>query len=70
MAGERDIGKELEARLGGQSKEYIDSRGGINAQGYFNDVPADQQLTAEEYRSVTKDGKIDSNAMLEILNRK
>jgi hypothetical protein len=70
MAGERDIGKELEARLGGQSKEYIDSRGGINAQGYFNDVPTNQQLTAEEYKSVTKDGKIDSNAMLDILNRK
>lgn len=70
MAGERDIGKELEARLAGNSKEYIDSRGGINAQGYFNDVPADQQLTAEEYKSVTKNGKIDSNAMLDILNRK
>jgi hypothetical protein len=66
----RDAGQELAARLAGSSKEYIDSRGGINAQGYFNDVPADQQLTAEEYKSVTKNGKIDSNAMLEILNRK
>jgi hypothetical protein len=71
MAGERNKAKELQAIISGQTKEYINSRGGINAQGYYNDVPESQQLTAEEYRSVTKaDGTIDSEAMLAILNKK
>jgi hypothetical protein len=71
MAGERNKAKELEAIISGQTKEYIDSRGGINAQGYYNDVPESQQLTAEERKSVTKpDGTIDSEAMLAILNKK
>jgi hypothetical protein len=71
MAGERNAIKELEAQRSGTSKEYIESRGGINAQGYFNDVPETQQLTAEERKSVTKpDGTIDTNAMLGILNKK
>jgi hypothetical protein len=68
---DRNAAKEREARQAGYTQAQIDARGGINAQGYFNDVPATQQLTAEEYRSVTKpDGTIDSDAMLAILNKK
>jgi len=67
----RNLAKEAEARSAGYTQAQIDARGGINSQGYFNDVPASQQLTAEEYKSVTKpDGTIDSDAMLSILNKK
>jgi hypothetical protein len=49
----------------------VAARGGVNAQGYFNDVPAYQQLTANERKSVTlANGHIDSMGMLAILNRK
>jgi hypothetical protein len=49
----------------------VDRRGGVNAQGYFNDVPAYQQLTANERAAVTnKDGTINSIAMLQRLNEK
>jgi len=49
----------------------VAARGGVNAQGYFNDVPAYQQLTANERKSVTlSNGHIDSMGMLAILNRK
>jgi len=67
---DRNAAKEAEAiRIVG--KEEVERRGGVNSQGYFNDVPASQQLTAEEYKSVTKkDGTIDSEAMLAILNKK
>jgi hypothetical protein len=68
---DRNIAKEIEAFKLGYSAEYLASRGGVNSQGYFNDVPVSGQLTAEEYKSVTKpDGTIDSNAMLAILNQK
>lgn len=68
---DRNAAKEREARQVGYTQAQIDARGGINAQGYFNDVPVSQQLTAEEYRSVTKpDGTIDSEAALAILNKK
>jgi hypothetical protein len=51
--------------------EQVAARGGVNAQGYFNDVPAYQQLTANERKSVTlANGHIDSMGMLAILNRK
>lgn len=50
---------------------YVASRGGVNAQGYYNDVPAYQQLTANERASVTlSNGHINTQAMLDILNRK
>jgi hypothetical protein len=67
---DRNAAKEAEAiRIVG--KEEVERRGGVNSQGYFNDVPASQQLTAEEYKSVTKkDGTIDSEAALAILNKK
>jgi hypothetical protein len=68
---ERNMTKEREAMNLGYTKEYIASRGGINTQGYFNDTPLNSQLTAEEYRSVTKaDGTIDTQKMLAILNAK
>ena len=51
--------------------EEVSRRGGVNAQGYFNDVPAYQQLTANERASVTlSNGHINTQAMLAILNRK
>jgi len=67
---DRNAAKEAEAiRVVG--REEVERRGGVNSQGYFNDVPASQQLTAEEYKSVTKkDGTIDSEAALAILNKK
>ena len=47
------------------------SRGGVNAQGYYNDVAAHKQLTANERKSVTlPNGNIDTMGMLGILNRK
>jgi len=66
----RDPVKEAEA-ISVVGKAEVERRGGVNAQGYFNDVPISQQLTAEEYKSVTKpDGTIDTLAMLDILDKK
>jgi hypothetical protein len=55
----------------------VERRGGVNAQGYFNDVEKFRQLTANEYKQVTisnpggsNHGHIDSMAMLAILNKK
>jgi len=68
---ERNAAKEREAIKIGYTKEYIASRGGINAQGYFNDTPLSGQLSAAEYRSVTKpDGTIDTPSMARILQTK
>lgn len=68
---ERNMAKEREAQAIGYTKEYIASRGGINAQGYFNDTPLSGQLNAAEYRSVTKlDGTIDTPSMARILQEK
>jgi hypothetical protein len=68
---ERNAAKEAEARAIGYTKEYIASRGGINAQGYFNDTPISGQLTAEEQRQVRKpDGTTDTKAMADILQKK
>lgn len=68
---ERNPTKEAEARALGMTKEYIASRGGINSQGYFNDTPISGQLTAEEYKSVTKpNGTIDTSGMAAILIKK
>jgi hypothetical protein len=51
--------------------EEVTRRGGVNSQGYFNDVPAYQQLTANERKSVTlSDGTINTQGMLAILNQK
>ena len=50
---------------------YVASRGGVNAQGYYNDVAAHKQLTANERKAVTlENGHIDTMAMLAKLNEK
>lgn len=65
-----DPAKTAEA-IGIVGAEQVARRGGVNAQGYFNDVPVYQQLTANERKSVTlANGHIDSMAMLAILNKK
>ena len=67
----RSAAKEAEAKQAGYTQAQIDARGGINSEGYFNDVPTSQQLTPEERKSVTNpDGTIDSKAALAILNKK
>jgi hypothetical protein len=49
----------------------VERRGGVNAQGYFNDVEKFRQLTANERKAVTlENGHIDSMAMLAKLNQK
>ena len=51
--------------------DYVYSRGGVNAQGYYNDVPVHQQLTANERAAVTlENGHINTMAMLAKLNEK
>ena len=65
---ERNFAKEGEARKIGYSAEYILSRGGINAQGYFNDTPLSGQLTAAEQKQVRlPNGNTDTAAMARIL---
>ena len=46
----------------------VQRRGGVNAQGYFNDVPAYQQLTASERASVLIDNgnRVNTDKMLDI----
>ena len=49
----------------------VKRRGGVNAQGYFNDVPTYQQLTANERAKVTlENGNINTQLMLEMLDKK
>jgi hypothetical protein len=51
--------------------EQVAARGGVNSQGYFNDVPEYQQLTANERASVTlSNGSINTLGMLAILDKK
>lgn len=68
---DRSVAKEIEAAKIGYSAEYIASRGGINSQGYFNDVPLSGQLTAEEQRQVRlPDGSTNTAEMARILQEK
>ena len=66
-----DAAKTAEAiAITGNAAEVY-ARGGVNAQGYFNDVPAYAQLTANERASVTlSNGNINTQGMLAILNKK
>jgi len=58
-------------RNGISNADYVASRGGINNQGYYNDVPHYQQLTANERASVTlENGHINTQAMLAMLEDK
>ena len=66
----RSVAQEREA-LSVVSQEYINSRGGINAQGYYMDVPLSGQLTAAEQRQVRNpDGTTDTAGMARILQEK
>ena len=68
---DRNIAKEIEAAKIGYSAEYIASRGGINSQGYFNDVALSGQLTAAEQKSVTlPNGTVNTAAMAKIMQEK
>jgi hypothetical protein len=68
---DRNIAKEIEAAKLGYSAEYIASRGGLNSQGYYNDVPLSGQLTADEQKSVrNSDGTTNTQAMATILQNK
>ena len=58
-------------------EKQVRDRGGVNAQGYFGDVPEYRQLTAQEYKDVTinnpggsNHGHINTMAMLAKLNEK
>jgi hypothetical protein len=67
----RDPQQEALAIKNGVSREYIESRGGINAAGYYNDVPLYKQLTLDELASVTlPGGNIDTQAQANILLKK
>jgi hypothetical protein len=68
---DRNVAKEIEAAKIGYSAEYIASRGGINSQGYFNDVALSGQLTASEQKSVTlPNGTVNTAAMAKIMQEK
>jgi hypothetical protein len=68
---DRNVAKEIEAAKIGYSAEYIASRGGINSQGYFNDVALSGQLTAAEQKSVTlPNGTVNTAAMAKIMQEK
>jgi hypothetical protein len=68
---DRSVAKEIEAAKIGYSAEYIASRGGINSQGYFNDVALSGQLTAAEQQSVRlANGTVNTQAMADILQKK
>ena len=68
---DRNLAKEIEAAKLGYSAEYIASRGGINAQGYWNDVPLSGQLTAEEQKRVRlPNGSTNTALMAQILQEK
>ena len=68
---DRNIAKEIEAFKLGYSQEYIASRGGLNSQGYFNDVALSGQLTAEEQKQVRlPNGNTNTKAMADILQKK
>lgn len=51
-------------------EKEVRDRGGVNAQGYFNDVPTYQQLSAGDRARVTNaNGTINTGEMLDILNK-
>jgi hypothetical protein len=68
---DRNVAKEIEAFKLGYSADYIASRGGLNSQGYFNDVALSGQLNAAEQKAVTlANGTVDTPAMARILQQK
>lgn len=67
----RDTKAEKEAMSIGYTKEQIEARGGVNAEGYWGDVPSYSRLSSAEYRTVTnKDGTVNTGAMAAIYQQK
>jgi hypothetical protein len=68
----RDLAEEKRLVASGTfTKEYLDSRGGVNAEGYYGDVPSYARLSAEEYKKVTKaDGTINTAAQAALYQQK
>jgi len=66
--------KAYEAKLiseGNFTQEYFDSRGGVNKQGYYGDVPSYARLSADEYKKVTnKNGTINTMAQAALYQQK
>ena len=67
----RDTKAEKEAMSLGYTKEQIDARGGVNAEGYWGDVPSYSRLSSAEYKTVTnKDGTINTGAQAALYQQK
>lgn len=67
----RDTKAEKDAMALGYTKEQIEARGGVNAQGYWGDVPPQSRLSAEEYKAVTlPDGTINTAAQAALYQQK
>jgi hypothetical protein len=55
----------------GFTQEYFDSRGGVNLEGYYGDVPSYARLSAAEYKTVTnKDGTVNTAAQAKLYQQK
>jgi hypothetical protein len=53
--------KQLIRENPGFTQEYFDSRGGVNREGYYGDVPSYERLTSAEYRTaVNSDGTVNT----------
>ena len=62
-AFQRDVAyeKKLIKENPGFTQEYFDSRGGVNREGYYGDVPSYERLTSAEYRTaVNSDGTVNT----------
>ena len=68
----RDLAKEKEmVDSGVLTQEYIDARGGLDANYYYGDVPSYSRLSSAEYRTVTNpDGTINTAAQAALYQQK
>lgn len=67
----RNAKMEADARAMGYSQAEIDARGGVNAEGYWGDVPAYSRLSAAEYKGVTNaDGTINTSSQAALYQQK
>ena len=68
----RDRAKEKELVASGAfTQEYLDSRGGVNSQYYYGDVPSYARLSADEYKKVTnKNGTVNTAAQAALYQQK
>jgi hypothetical protein len=68
---DRAYEKQLIAGNSGFTQEYFDSRGGVNREGYYGDVPSYERLTAAEYKTVTnKNGTVNTAAQAALYQQK